>query len=127
MTQTVLYVEDNADNVYLVQTILKRRPHLTLAVARNGRQGIKLAQESVPSLILLDRRLPDMLGEDVLSELKAADATAAIPVVMLSGDDPADHAATLAARGATEFLTKPFPIDRFLAILDRLCAAPEPK
>jgi DNA-binding NtrC family response regulator len=120
VTRTVLYIEDNADNVFLVECILKRRPELELAVARNGADGLRLARERSPAVILLDRRLPDMLGEDVLAQLKGGDDTAPIPVVMLSGDDPADHAAAVMAGGAADFLPKPFQVDRFLALLDRL-------
>jgi len=123
VTRTVLYIEDDADNVFLVQHILKRRPDLHLAVARNGGEGLRLAREQLPAVILLDRRLPDMLGEDVLAQLKSADSTAAIPVVMLSGDDPADHAAAVMAGGAADFLAKPFPVERFLALVDRLSTA----
>ena len=123
MTRTVLYIEDDADNVFLVRHILKRRPDLELAVARNGGEGLRLAREQLPAVILLDRRLPDMLGEDVLAQLKSADSTAAIPVVMLSGDDPADHAAAVMAGGAADFLAKPFPVERFLALVDRLSTA----
>jgi CheY-like chemotaxis protein len=123
VTRTVLYIEDNADNVFLVECILRRRPDLELAHAGSGGEGLRLALEKLPAVILLDRRLPDMLGEDVLAQLKATDSTAAIPVVMLSGDDPADHAAAVMAGGAADFLAKPFQVDRFLALVDRLSSA----
>jgi CheY-like chemotaxis protein len=124
MNGTVLYVEDNHDNVHLVQLLLKkRRPTVTLVVAANGTEGLRLARQTVPSFILLDRRLPDMLGNEVLRQLKAVPATATIPVVMLSGDSGGE-ADELLRLGADEFLTKPFEINQLLVIVDRYCDPP---
>jgi CheY-like chemotaxis protein len=120
MTNTVLYVEDNDDNVRLVERLLnKRRPDIVLIVATSGLDGVRLAQHATPNLILLDRRLPDMLGDDVLRQLKATTATATIPVVMLSGDSGADRAAETLRLGAADFLSKPFELHQLLTIIDR--------
>jgi CheY-like chemotaxis protein len=118
---TVLYVEDNDNNIRLVERILQRRIAVDLVVAMTGVQGLRMAQANPPRLILLDRRLPDMHGDEVLRELKAGDHTAAIPVVVLSGDAEQDHAAGVLALGADGFLSKPFDIHQFLAIVDRFC------
>jgi CheY-like chemotaxis protein len=91
MTDTVLYVEDNDDNIHLVKRILKRRTTVDLVVATTGRQGLQLAQDTLPRLILLDRRLPDIHGNEVLRQLKSSTLTANIPVVMLSGDTTSEH------------------------------------
>jgi len=120
MSNTVLYVEDNDDNIRLVERLLsKRRPDVVLTVATSGQDGIRMAQHTAPNLILLDRRLPDMLGDDVLRELKGATATAAIPVVMLSGDSASDNGAEVLRLGAVDFLSKPFEFDQLLAVVDR--------
>jgi CheY-like chemotaxis protein len=118
---TILYIEDNDNNIRLVERILTRRTAVELVVATNGELGLQLARADPPRLILLDRRLPDMHGDDVLRELKAADHTAAIPVVVLSGDAEQDHAPAVLALGAEGFLSKPFDIHQFLAIVDRFC------
>jgi CheY-like chemotaxis protein len=122
MTHTVLYVEDNEDNIMLVERILRRRPEVGLEVAKTGAEGLRLAQDTAPDLILLDRRLPDMLGPEVLRQLKQAPDTSAIPVVVLSGDSAADHADEVLDLGASEFLPKPFELSQFLAMIDRFCA-----
>jgi CheY-like chemotaxis protein len=121
MTDTVLYVEDNNDNIRLVERILQRRPNVDLVVATTGGEGIRLAREAAPGLILLDRRLPDMLGNEVLRQLNAVPATSTIPVVVLSGDSGQEHAADILRLGAAEFLGKPFDVSQFLAMIDRFC------
>jgi len=120
MNGIVLYIDDNQDNIFLLQRLFKhRRPDIQLHTAMTGRDGIKAAIDDQPALILLDNRLPDTSGEQVLRQLAAHPATAAIPVIMLSGDsDPATIDQLLAA-GAAHFLVKPFDIHRFLAIIGR--------
>jgi DNA-binding response OmpR family regulator len=70
--------------------------------------------------VLLDRQLPDMLGDEVLAVLKAAAKTASIPVVVVSGDGP-EHGLRLLESGAIAVLTKPFDIALLLAVIDRFC------
>jgi CheY-like chemotaxis protein len=121
MSDTVLYVEDNEDNVRLVQRILRRRPHIDLVVAGTGADGIRAAQQAHPRVVLLDRRLPDMLGTEVLRRLKADDPTAGIPVVVLSGDSADETAREVMALGAADFLGKPFDLAALLSMIDRYC------
>ena len=52
----------------------------------NGRDGVRAAIDMQPGLILLDNRLPDATGREILQELASASATAAVPVVIFSGD-----------------------------------------
>jgi CheY-like chemotaxis protein len=116
----VLYIDDDPDNILLVQRLLKRgRPDIRLHTARTGRDGTKAAVDSQPALILLDNRLPDSSGEQVLRELAANPATAAIPVVILSGDSGRLTVSELLEAGAAEFLAKPFDIHQLLATIGR--------
>jgi DNA-binding response OmpR family regulator len=78
-----------------------------------------LAQERLPDLVLLDRHLPDMLGDDILAQLKASADTAGIPVVLLSGDNETTLINHVEGHGANDFLTKPFDAQHFLAVIDR--------
>jgi CheY-like chemotaxis protein len=123
MSGVVLCIDDDQDNIYLLQRLLKRRhPDIELHTAMTGCHGVTTAIDDQPALILLDNRLPDTSGEQVLRQLAAHPATAAIPVIMLSGDsDPATIDQLLAA-GAAHFLVKPFDIHRFLAIIGRYLA-----
>jgi CheY-like chemotaxis protein len=122
VSHTVLYIEDNADNVQLVRRMISRRGQTELLVATNGRDGIRAAVDEQPSLILLDNRLPDATGAQILRQLVAAEHTAAIPVVIVTGDSSSSTAGELLAIGAADFLAKPFDTRQFLTMLDRhLC------
>jgi CheY-like chemotaxis protein len=81
VNRTVLYIEDDADNIGLVERLLHRRPQIDLRMARNGRDGVASALQGRPGLILLDNRLPDATGRDGLRDLASSPATAAIPVL----------------------------------------------
>ena len=120
MNGVVLYIDDNQNNILLVQRLCKRGcPDVHLHTAVTGRDGIRAAIDDQPALILLDNRLPDINGEQVLSQLAAAPATAAIPVVVLSGDSNPVTVNELLAAGAADFLVKPFDIHQLLAIIGR--------
>jgi CheY-like chemotaxis protein len=120
MTGVVLYIDDSQDNIFLLQRLFKRsRPDVQLHTAMTGRDGIKAAIDDRPALILLDNRLPDINGEQVLSELAAVPATAGIPVVVLSGDSNPVTVNELLAGGAADFLVKPYDIHQLLAIIER--------
>jgi CheY-like chemotaxis protein len=116
----VLYIDDSQDNILVVQRLFKRKcPDVQLLTAMTGRDGIRAANDDQPALILLDNRLPDTSGEQILRELAATPATAAIPVVILSGDSSPVTVNELLAAGAADFLAKPFDIQELLAIVGR--------
>lgn len=115
----VLYIDDNEDNIRLVERVVKRTPGIELRAATTGRDGIKAAAEDQPSLILLDNRLPDADGEQVLRELASMPATAAIPVVMVSGDANPELIDDLRAAGAVDYLVKPFDIHQLISVIAR--------
>ena len=118
MNRAVLYIEDNADNVRLVERLLRRRPQILLRVATNGADGVRAASAERPALILLDNRLPDATGRDVLRQLASSADTAGIPVIVISGDSAA-VLAELVAVGASDFLPKPFDIHELMSMIDR--------
>jgi CheY-like chemotaxis protein len=115
----MLYIEDNENNIALVKALLKRRPNIELHVAMNGRDGVQAAIDKRPGLILLDNRLPDATGAEILRELASAPATAAIPVVVLSSDSGEIIDELLASGGAADSVAKPFDIRQFMAMIDR--------
>ena len=121
MTNAVLYIEDNPDNITLVERMLKTRPDLRFLSAANAHDGLALANSASPRLILRDRRLPDMSGNEVLRQLKASTPTATIPVVVLSGDSSREHTDELTRLGATEFLAKPFDVHQLMSLVERFC------
>ncbi len=120
MNGDVLYIDDNEDNIFLLERLFKRScPDIQLHTAMTGRDGVTAAIDHQPALILLDNRLPDTNGEQVLRQLAATPATAAIPVVILSGDSNPATVDELLAAGAADFLGKPFDIHQLLAIIGR--------
>jgi CheY-like chemotaxis protein len=121
-TCDVLYIEDDPVNFTLVERILEFRPALKLMHARTGEDGVELAQAYQPKLILLDLNLPDMHGSEVLRQLQHEPATAKVPVVVLSADATPSQIERLLTAGARNYLTKPFDIDPFLAVVDEMVA-----
>jgi CheY-like chemotaxis protein len=120
MNCVVLYIDDSQDNIFLLERLFKRRcPDIQLHTAMTGRDGIRAAIDDQPALILLDNRLPDTNGEQVLRQLAATPATTAIPVIILSGDSDPVTVSELLAAGAADFLAKPFDIHQLLAIIGR--------
>ena len=120
MNGVVLYIDDDEDNIFLVRRLFQRKcPDIQLHTAMTGHDGVRVAIDDQPALILLDNRLPDATGEQVLRNLAAAPATAAIPVVILSGDSHPATVNELLAAGAADFLGKPFEAHQLLAILGR--------
>jgi signal transduction histidine kinase/ActR/RegA family two-component response regulator len=118
-SKTVLYVEDMVENLLLIEQILKQRPSAVLVPAMHAVGALDLARECHPDLILLDLRLPDMPGEEVLRSLRADPATRDIPVVILSADTNQRRIDQVIADGATAYLTKPISIRSLLEVVDR--------
>ena len=120
---SVLYIEDNPANVELVTRFLRGKPNIRLRSEASGRAGIESATRDMPDIILLDLHLPDMHGDQVLSELKAEPATAAIPIIVLSADASRAVVHRLLASGALAYLTKPIELAELGTLLDTFRAA----
>jgi PAS domain S-box-containing protein len=116
--RTLLYVEDNAANLSLVEQLIERRSDLKLLVATDGLSGLRMAREQRPDFILMDINLPIISGLEAMSLLKASPETAHIPILALSANAmPHDIELGLAA-GFFRYLTKPIRINDFMAALD---------
>ena len=122
----VLYIEDDLVNFTLIERILEFRPALKLLHAARGETGVELAKIHHPRLILLDLNLPDMHGSEVLQRLQSDPATAQVPVVVLSADATPSQIERLLTAGARNYLTKPFDIDPFLAVVDEMVSERAP-
>jgi len=116
--RTVLYVGDNPVSVRLVELILQGRPALRLISAARGAQGLELAREHRPALLLLDLRLPDMPGEDVVGAVLADPILRSTPVVILTAAAEPASIERLLALGARAYVTKPLDIVQFLTVVD---------
>ncbi len=120
---SILYIEDNPANVEVISRFLRSRPNTRLRSDASGRAGLESAVRDKPDLILLDLHLPDLHGDQVLRDLKAEPATAAIPVVVLSADASRGVIHRLLAGGALAYLTKPIELAELGKLLDTFAAA----
>lgn len=101
----ILLIEDDQFllNIYATKFKLEK---FKVVLATDGEQGIKLASEENPSIILLDIMLPKMNGLDVLKKLKADKKTSKIPVVLLTNLSKKDEVDKSFALGADDYLVK---------------------
>lgn len=120
--RTVLYIEDAAANLRLVERVLQRRPQVTVLSAMVGAMGLELARKHAPDLVLLDLHLPDVNGSQILAQLKADPATRSTPIVVLSADATNRQRLEVLALGATSYLTKPIGVGELLRAVDEVLA-----
>ncbi len=105
-TPLILIVEDNFDNRLLLHDMLDLLKY-DVVEATDGAQGVKLAAEHQPSLILMDLSLPQKSGWDATRELKSNPATAGIPIIALTAHAMPFHREEALSAGCDDYLTKP--------------------
>lgn len=115
----VLYVEDNPANMRLVEQLLKTFPEIQLAGAETAEDGLEMAQQSVPDLILMDINLPGMNGYEALDELKKIDATKDVPVVAISANALASDVEKGLDAGFSDYITKPINLQAFFTTIKK--------
>ncbi len=110
----ILIIEDNEQNLYLETFILEKHGHVVTA-ARDGAEGIRLAEEIRPTLILLDIQLPVMDGYAVAAELRRNPALARTPIVAVTSYAMAGDRALVLAAGCNGYIEKPINPDTFIS------------
>lgn len=116
---TLLYVEDNPSNIALMRHVVTALGSLRLHVAETGHEGLALARDLRPDIILLDINLPGLNGFELKARLDADPLTRDIPVLALSASAmPSDIRRGVAA-GFRDYLTKPLDIPAFARALNR--------
>lgn len=119
----ILVVEDEPDIAALIAYQLTREG-FRVETASTGTDALKTINREIPDLVVLDRMLPGMSGDDVLRELKRESATGAIPVLVLTARREQDERIEGLELGADDYLTKPFSprelVLRVQAILRRI-------
>ena len=103
----ILIVDDTEDLVAIILVRLKSWGYEPLS-ANTGEQGLEMAEQQLPDLILLDVMMPKMKGREVCARLKANPKTKNIPVIFLSALKLADHVQGGMDAGAEDYLIKPF-------------------
>jgi CheY-like chemotaxis protein len=117
MGKTILVVEDALLNIKLIREILTYRGD-TVFEAANGREGIDLAIEKKPDLILMDIQMPVMDGMEATRLIKANPATRHIPIVALTGYAMDGDKKRMLEAGCDGYLSKPFRIKELLQAID---------
>ena len=104
--RTILLIDDEPD---ILKTIGRRleQEGFDVLTAASGEEGLRLAQEHGPALVLLDIMMPKMKGRDVCARLKADPRTAHIPVIFLTALGLPDHIKAGLDSGAEDYLIKP--------------------
>ena len=119
----VLLIEDEAPIRATLSRFL-RLEGFDVFTAEDGAQGVALAIDQMPDLIICDLLMPELDGYQVLSTLRGDARTARIPFVLLTASAaPEEHQAGI-ARGAAAFLTKPFHLDDVRAAIARFIPFP---
>jgi CheY-like chemotaxis protein len=104
--QTILVVEDNPDNMYVLDHLLTRKGYLVVQAA-HGEDALRQVQQQRPDLVLLDMQMPGMDGYAVVRALRQAPELAALPIIAVTANSmPGDREQTLAA-GCTDYVAKP--------------------
>jgi two-component system, cell cycle response regulator DivK len=114
---TVLIVEDNDRNLELVRDILRAKGYGTLE-AGTAEDGLKVAREQSPDLILMDVQLPGMSGIEGLRVLRAEPAIASIPVVAITASVMLADREQILRAGFDGFIEKPITVRSFLEVVE---------
>lgn len=114
----VLYVEDNLVNIVLMQSIVGLRRALRIEVATSGDEGYARALAQPPDLMLIDMRLPDCSGIELLQRLRAHPRFASTPAVVVSAEGFPENVRRAREAGFSDYWTKPLDVEQTLARLD---------
>ena len=117
---TVVCIEDNSLNLMLVENLIATRRHITLKSAVNGKSGVETVRELRPDLVLIDLRLPDISGLEVLQRIRRDPLLATTRCIALSADNAPVEIERALAAGFDDYWTKPIDTGQFLGCLDAL-------
>jgi two-component system cell cycle response regulator DivK len=110
---TILIVEDNEKNMKLARDVLQARGYATLE-ATTGEDGVRLAREQLPNLVLMDIQLPGINGIEALRQLRTDPATAAIPVLAVTASVMEQDRRQIMQAGFDAYVGKPINLKEFL-------------
>jgi len=118
--QSILIIEDNIDVISYI--VLCLQPNFDLQIANNGAEGIEMALENIPDIILTDVMMPIKDGYEVCQTLKKDSRTSHIPIIMLTAKVDIDSKLQGLEQGADAYLSKPFHPKELLIRLEQLIA-----
>jgi CheY-like chemotaxis protein len=123
-SKALLLVEDDPDDAALTKMALRETP-TSLEVATNAREALDYLFHDLnvePAVVLLDLRLPDADGLEVLRRIRANDRTSLIPVVILTSSMAPDDVLRAYRAGASSFVRKPIEFERFTDLVRQIAA-----
>lgn len=106
--KTILVVDDEPHMRRLIEFTLRKAGFSQFLFAQNGREALTLVDQAKIDLIIMDQRMPEMNGLDVLSRIKSMPDTASIPVIMISGCGSFHNELDAETMGAFAVLAKPY-------------------
>lgn len=115
----VLIVEDNEKNMKLARDILQAKGYQTVE-AVTGEEGVALAKERIPDLVLMDIQLPGINGIEAFRQIRAEPATAKVPVAALTASVTPTDRSLITAAGFDAFISKPINLKEFVETVKRL-------
>jgi CheY-like chemotaxis protein len=121
--ELILIVEDNEKNRKLVRDVLQHKGYKTQE-AETGEDGVRLAQESSPALVLMDIQLPGINGIEALRRLRADPKTKKIPVIAVTASAMTHDRAKIMAAGFDGYQSKPINVKEFLVAVREMLDRP---
>ncbi len=118
MDKTVLVVEDNDLNMKLFHDVLEAHGYNVLQ-AKEGMEGLRMAREQRPDLILMDIQLPDVSGLEVTKWLKDDETLKSIPVIAITAFAMAGDKEKFLEGGCDAYIAKPISVASFLQTVER--------
>jgi DNA-binding response OmpR family regulator len=112
---SVLVVEDEADLADLIKHVLERDGTARVAIAGSGSEALRVVEERIPDLIVLDLQLPGLDGLDVCRILRARPRSAQVPIIIVSARAAETDRIAGLDLGADDYLTKPFALGELAA------------
>ena len=122
MREKILLVEDNLGLVEIVQKYLKILGY-EVSVATTGTQGVQMAIEQIPDLIILDIMLPEIDGLEVASQVRRHPQTCFLPILAITANSDFRIKIKAQAVGCDAFFQKPFTISRLANAIEKLLKA----
>ena len=114
----ILIVEDNEKNMKLVRDVLQFKGYETIEAVTGG-DGVRLAKERKPDVVLMDIQLPDIDGITALGQIREHPETQRIPVIAVSASVMPDEQQRIVASGFDAYITKPINVKDFLGVVEK--------
>ena len=118
MSTRTLVVEDNENNMYLIGYILRKHGHEVIE-AVSGEEGLALAVQEQPDLILMDIQLPGMDGLEATRRIRASEAASGIPIIALTSYAMTGDRERALQAGCTGYIEKPIDPETIIASIER--------